>query len=680
MAFFNSHPPVYIKLPELDTFGGRGLKSDEGFHYEQQTTREFSGAGGGGTTLTTAPTTNNNQDLGGGLTSAQLDQAARMEVEEGAPVTIDYGERLKSGNLVAHKYITSPSKQNTFASVLGEGWGGLGKHGEWEGVVKAWYLGEELVKRFDYTEWYRDSLPSGAILQPNLDGWNWVSVNPSPFLGEFSHQSPNITGQHDHSFSDASPLAILTGDTLACWIFIDPVATPAEIMLQFKVGASDFEHRAYWGSNSIALGTNGTNSRRQINASIPATGQWIRLDIPASQVGLEGQSINGIAFLLFGGAATWGGVIRYKNDKPGNTGYSFQPGILATSVQDVIQTQDPFSWPPGLAYNGSAWVNVRLNADQSEQDRPDGLKCRVKCRRVFDFDSTGAIVGYGYSANPARVAADRVLHFFERRYRNDIPLARQKFRDRIYWPSWVDWRDFCDALIPWDRDGSGSNIFTPRFEAHIAFSGDLSLASALDQITGLSATFWQDSGAKLIFLPPSSQTPIHHFHTGNIVGGGVGISVLDLRRRYNRFIASFRDLDDEFLGAASVEPPDFTPEHFRREEAIARVGEIRTEREFPNMTQSQASRIITYRAQIEFHNPVTYSLIGQADSFKVLAGDYVTISHPEIERPYQLCLVQAIRVRSAEQAADEIGFTLQRIDGPLYDDTAHRPRQEALTL
>src|SRR5262249_25815659 len=272
------------------------------------------------------------------------------------------------------------------------------------------------------------------------------------------------------------------------------------------------------------------------------------------------------------------------------------------------------------------------------------------------------------------------LHFFEQRFRNNLDLARQKFRARVYWPSWVEWRDYCDQLIPWDRDGNGVNVFIKRFEIGIGFNADLSLAQALDQITGASATMWQDAGAQLIFLPPSPRAPVHHFHPGNIVNGGINISVMDLRRRPNRFIVSGRDTDDPFLGLTAIEPPEFTTEWEARQRAIARVGEIRSERELPNMTQSQFSRVITYRAQLEFHNPVTYSLVGQADAFKVLPGDFVTISHPEIEQEYQLCLVTGIRKRSVQSSADEIGFLLQRINGDLYSDSAHRPRQEALTL
>jgi len=38
---------------------------------------------------------------------------------------------------------------------------------------------------------------------------------------------------------------------------------------------------------------------------LPATGGWIRLEVPASAVGLEGRALNGMAFTLYGGSAAW---------------------------------------------------------------------------------------------------------------------------------------------------------------------------------------------------------------------------------------------------------------------------------------------------------------------------------------------------------------------------------------
>src|SRR5207245_10565034 len=65
-----------------------------------------------------------------------------------------------------------------------------------------------------------------------------------------------------------------------------------------------WEHRAYWGQNRIQYGTDGTPGRRYMGA-LPTAGQWVRLEVPASQVGLEGSTISGMAFSLFDGRATW---------------------------------------------------------------------------------------------------------------------------------------------------------------------------------------------------------------------------------------------------------------------------------------------------------------------------------------------------------------------------------------
>jgi hypothetical protein len=38
---------------------------------------------------------------------------------------------------------------------------------------------------------------------------------------------------------------------------------------------------------------------------LPPTGQWVRLEVPASEVGLDGAAISGMAFTLYDGRATW---------------------------------------------------------------------------------------------------------------------------------------------------------------------------------------------------------------------------------------------------------------------------------------------------------------------------------------------------------------------------------------
>ncbi|HYP00527.1 MAG TPA: hypothetical protein VER76_10095, partial [Pyrinomonadaceae bacterium] len=151
--------------------------------------------------------------------------------------------------------------------------------------------------------WVEDAVPAGASTAADNDSWNWVSSSPAPFSGTSAHQSSIYGGWHQHHFFDATnTLAVSPGDMLFTYVYLDPANPPSELMLQWNDGT--WEHRAYWGANNIPWGTDGTNSRRYMGA-LPATGQWVRLEVPASQVGLEGHTLNGMAFTLYGGRATW---------------------------------------------------------------------------------------------------------------------------------------------------------------------------------------------------------------------------------------------------------------------------------------------------------------------------------------------------------------------------------------
>lgn len=154
------------------------------------------------------------------------------------------------------------------------------------------------------TVWIDDALPGGAA--PGTDGgdsWNWTSSNPSPHSGGAAHQSSANAGLHQHFFYSATTtLSVSTGDVLFAYAYLDPANPPSEVMLQWTDGS--WEHRAYWGANNISYGWDNTPARRYMGP-LPAVGQWVRLEVPASQVGLEGSTLNGMAFTLYGGEATW---------------------------------------------------------------------------------------------------------------------------------------------------------------------------------------------------------------------------------------------------------------------------------------------------------------------------------------------------------------------------------------
>ena len=153
--------------------------------------------------------------------------------------------------------------------------------------------------------WVDDTVPAGAAQYGDGDGWSWVSAAPSPASGATSHQSNIVGGMHQHFFAGATDkLTVAAGEKMFAYVYLDPSNPPSEVMLQWNSDQEGWNHRAYWGSDQIGWGTNGTGSRRYMGG-LPAVGQWVRLEVPASQVGLEGKIINGMAFTLYGGRATW---------------------------------------------------------------------------------------------------------------------------------------------------------------------------------------------------------------------------------------------------------------------------------------------------------------------------------------------------------------------------------------
>ena len=161
--------------------------------------------------------------------------------------------------------------------------------------------------------WFDDDLPAGAVKHADGDvDWYWVNANPVAFSGIKAHQSRSF-GQvesnsvHQHYFDGATAtLPVNVGDKLFTYVFLDINNLPREIMLQWK-DASGWDHRAYWGENRINYGSSDPNVVliAAHMGPLPQAGTWARLEVPANLVGLEGKTLNGMAFTLDAGRATF---------------------------------------------------------------------------------------------------------------------------------------------------------------------------------------------------------------------------------------------------------------------------------------------------------------------------------------------------------------------------------------
>ncbi len=153
------------------------------------------------------------------------------------------------------------------------------------------------------TEFYR--LKRGT--SPGAHPTEFATTGPATaFEDTLAIQSLINSGLHQlYFFYAADTLPISTGDTLFAYVYLDPANPPETVCLQFVTDDPDFyHHRAYWGADYIPWGDNGTETRWYMG-DLPPLGQWVRLEVPASVVGITGDTLGGWAFTLFGGRATW---------------------------------------------------------------------------------------------------------------------------------------------------------------------------------------------------------------------------------------------------------------------------------------------------------------------------------------------------------------------------------------
>tara|TARA_R110002072_G_scaffold303121_1_gene494520 strand:+ start:36711 stop:39794 length:3084 start_codon:yes stop_codon:yes gene_type:complete len=161
--------------------------------------------------------------------------------------------------------------------------------------------------------WIEDSVPEGGRAQ---GGWEFVTKPKPVFSGEKS-STRTATGLSQHFFDQAkAPLKIADGDVFFCYVYLDEKNPPKEIMLQFNDGSWD--HRAYWGSDSIDWGKKDSPSRFS-KGELPEKGKWVRLEVSVAEVGLKaGAMINGWAFTQFDGTVFWdkAGIVSKADQTP----------------------------------------------------------------------------------------------------------------------------------------------------------------------------------------------------------------------------------------------------------------------------------------------------------------------------------------------------------------------------
>jgi hypothetical protein len=155
--------------------------------------------------------------------------------------------------------------------------------------------------------WLEGKLPVGASQGGT---WDWQTHNKQTV-----HTEPAGVGTTSH-WMQGDPVGhtVGTGDVLFAYVFIPAKQVSRTLMLEWHDG-DGWEHRAFWGLDNIVEGKLGTPSRHRAGG-LPETDKWVRLEVPADKVGLEGKTLRGMAFKVDGGQALWGRTGTVQVEEP----------------------------------------------------------------------------------------------------------------------------------------------------------------------------------------------------------------------------------------------------------------------------------------------------------------------------------------------------------------------------
>src|SRR5262249_31319464 len=151
------------------------------------------------------------------------------------------------------------------------------------------------------------------------------------------------------------------GESLFAYVYVQPDQRPETIMLKWQ-DAAGWEHRAFWGDDKIPEGALGSASKRYIGP-IPPAGEWVRLEVPAAAVDLEGKDIRGVAFSMFGGKCVWHRVGALPPSTKAEE-------VLVADGKFSMEQTGPDTWSGRVPLDGDGFYRVELRNELDFANKP----------------------------------------------------------------------------------------------------------------------------------------------------------------------------------------------------------------------------------------------------------------------------------------------------------------------
>lgn len=148
----------------------------------------------------------------------------------------------------------------------------------------------------------------GEKNEVSTNGWTFVTAKEgNVYQGNVARKQESKELIQHIGNASKKPLQVSEGDVLFAYVFLDATNPPEQLMLQFHRDDDQWNHRAWWGSDKIPYGGIGTERpSHHKRGNLPKVGEWVRLEVPVSEVGLKaGDKITQLAFTQFGGLVYW---------------------------------------------------------------------------------------------------------------------------------------------------------------------------------------------------------------------------------------------------------------------------------------------------------------------------------------------------------------------------------------
>lgn len=310
--------------------------------------------------------------------------------------------------------------------------------------------------------------------------------------------------------------------------------------------------------------------------------------------------------------------------------FHFHPGLegeLGVESSPATRNQKicsffPSSFSPPLTFSRTAYTAFKLRRDPTAPGPEFDIRGIYKTTRVRQFDTAGAQTAYAYSFNPAWVALDLLLRRFLLPHGLVNEPLPQAVKDRLDFPAWKDWADFCDA----DLNINGQIV--NRFEAHPAFVDSTDLLRALEWLLLLGRGYLLERNGKFAPFADQARSALLTAGRDQIASDSLQLARRSLRSSANQFLFRYRALDS---GVPCNDPrADFQPQlkEVADEDHQDQVGRtIRAEVDLGNSTSERAERLAEYlkRRTLSLRKQVRLRLLPDTTgALDLLPGDLLT--------------------------------------------------------